>query len=814
MDSKPPTNRDIREALRALSSQNNNEFSLDDSEGSMIGGKYVIETLLACEGQATVAVAFDPKLNRKVVLKLYHRNSKTSEKTRTVNEGRALASIESPHVVRCLSVEELEDDYLLVLEHIDGVNLEEHVESTSVVEANALRLFRQLILAIHSVHEKGLLHLDLKPSNAILTSNGTLKLIDFGLVVQSNTDFSFSSGTSAFMAPEVADRTDQYPVDQRTDIFGLGAVLYFLLSGCAPFEATSSKKSRELAVIGAIKPVEEFVPDVSPRLRRLCAKCLAHDPAERYSNTDELLAATDRLIGSRGKRVWMFATIALVALTVAIMGFVFNSKKKQDDFYEKFNALNSARATVSRLLCENKWNEAVGEQQAVVEIASHPFFQQSHNAEERMKLDCIRQVTNEFDAEQKQTLSRAFGSYGRIAKGEFIGLPDKKKELLDETRNVFHKYFPPSHYFVLHNELLRIRQLKDDKGNEFEDKQLLLKRLLELDKEFESLLCESHSKIGIIIKLQIIDVFFRLGEFEKNSQTSDFLLRTLESKSGYPGWKAADTCFSFALQEVNWDPDRSSRLLDRGLKKLKDIGFEPDTLHKYDLSRCFYWLGRIEECIRYGEACGNELANYPAFTEMRDSVLFMAYARQASEATGIEDRRRLKDKALFYFKKSESNYLEATEGLPATRGEIESNFAEAFCNLGDYRHAYDYAEQAVETYGQSSHRFFALFLCGECALKIGRIDSAKLMADRILESLDEIKKHKLTILRVKCLLFTINSDLQNMRLKGAAKTIGAMRKTVAERLQTDHGNRKFWKECNRKLDEFQLTIDQAGNKVP
>ena len=277
-------------------------------------GKFVVKRPLSGGSQSAVLLAFDPDLRREVVIKVYSPNLTRDQKSMVLEEGRALSQIKSDHVARCLSVDTLEDCPYLVLEYVAGHALDRL--SLPLESDTALEIIRQIALAVDAVHDRGILHLDLKPSNVMLADDGTIKLIDFGLAQPiSNVSFGHVSGTPAFMAPEVAEH-DVSLIDRRADIFGVGAILYYLLTGEVLFEGETREEVIRAAKECKIRPISELAPNVSPIAKQLCQKCLQKNPAERYAN----IGVLQDVLPQEGRR--RFLRRLLIAGVVAAMAFV------------------------------------------------------------------------------------------------------------------------------------------------------------------------------------------------------------------------------------------------------------------------------------------------------------------------------------------------------------------------------------------------------------------------------------------------------------------------------------------------------------
>ena len=260
-------------------------------------GKYSVQRILGCQGQATLILAIDPHLRRQVVLKLYHAGVSGQHRIRLVNEGRALARLGHENVAACHGIEEFNDHFFLVLEYVEGQSLQNYLEGRSPMPGEMAAIVSQIASGLHHVHEAGLIHGDLKPANVMVKDDGTVKLIDFGLVQTVLSESADGSGTPAYMAPErLGDNADQ--VDQRSDIFSAGAILYEMLVGEPPFAATTNQECRELARRGEIEAVKSRNPAAPDKLADICTQCLAIDPAARFASGEELAFAIDSSMAS------------------------------------------------------------------------------------------------------------------------------------------------------------------------------------------------------------------------------------------------------------------------------------------------------------------------------------------------------------------------------------------------------------------------------------------------------------------------------------------------------------------------------------
>jgi serine/threonine protein kinase len=236
--------------------------------------------------------AEDTKLKRNVALKFLPseltRDNKA--KARFIQEAQAAAVLNHPHICTVYEVDESDDQTFIAMEFIEGQTLKDKIEAGPLEIDEAIDIASQVAEGLGEAHKKGIVHRDIKPANIMLTEKGQAKIMDFGLAKLSwgadLTKPSMIMGTVAYMSPEQARGE---PVDHRTDIWSLGAMLYEMLAGEKPFQ-----KSQEHALIHAIlneKPESLITarPDIPRTIERSVLKALEKDPARRYQNTAELL---------------------------------------------------------------------------------------------------------------------------------------------------------------------------------------------------------------------------------------------------------------------------------------------------------------------------------------------------------------------------------------------------------------------------------------------------------------------------------------------------------------------------------------------
>ena len=272
-------------------------------------------------GQATTYLARDRALQRLVVLKRYHGVASSGRREAVLNEGRALARIRSPFVAPCYGVETRGDEIDLVVEYVPGRPLTELTADERADIRRCARLVEQVAGGLAEVHACGLLHRDIKPQNIILGDDGVPRLVDFGLAVPVASEaLQEVSGSPRYMAPEQA-RGQGERVDARTDVYGLGAVLYYLLTGQPPHDGKTLIEILEQARDAPIVPPRRINPRVPRALERVCLKAMAADPQSRFQSADALRRALRRYLLTRRVAPVLGAAAVLLALLVPAWAF-------------------------------------------------------------------------------------------------------------------------------------------------------------------------------------------------------------------------------------------------------------------------------------------------------------------------------------------------------------------------------------------------------------------------------------------------------------------------------------------------------------
>ncbi len=278
--------------------------------------KYQVIRCVGQGGQSLALLAFDPDLKRLVVIKLYHAAKQAAARQSILDEGRTLSLIDSPNVVRCYAVDRHDDAPYLVLEYIPGSNLADLLAAGPLPVQQAIKLGIGLAKGLETIHATGLVHRDIKPGNIVVTNQGTPKWIDFGIASSSlQTQQQQRQGTPRYYSPEQARGTWEQ-VDQRSDLFGFGAVLYEMLSGLPIYDGEERDELVRQALAGEIRPLNELRPDVPLELHALCMQCLAKYPLQRPASARIVVEELQKLRAPQRGRSSRLLVIAATLLLV------------------------------------------------------------------------------------------------------------------------------------------------------------------------------------------------------------------------------------------------------------------------------------------------------------------------------------------------------------------------------------------------------------------------------------------------------------------------------------------------------------------
>ncbi|MBA2569119.1 MAG: serine/threonine protein kinase [Actinobacteria bacterium] len=271
--------------------------------GQLIAGRYELHELVGSGGMSNVFRAHDRLLERSVAIKVLHEQFSADEDyvERFRREARSVAQLAHPNIVTVIDRGEEDGRQYIVFEYVEGANLKGLVANGALPVEQALRYGLQIAGALDFAHKRGLVHRDVKPQNVLLNEEGEPKVTDFGIArsldVQGVTQTGTVLGTSDYIAPEQA-RGQR--VDQKTDIYSLGIVLYELLTGEVPYEGDNFVAVAMQHVNGPIPSVLDRRRDVPVRLDHAVERAMAKDPEDRFESMEELIDELERCLGELG----------------------------------------------------------------------------------------------------------------------------------------------------------------------------------------------------------------------------------------------------------------------------------------------------------------------------------------------------------------------------------------------------------------------------------------------------------------------------------------------------------------------------------
>ena len=261
----------------------------------MIGkqvGRYQIQEQLGQGGMGVVYKALDPRLDRTIALKFLPNDYATDEdaRQRFIHEARAASALDHPNICTIHDIGESDDGRTFIaMAYYEGQTLKERLRDGALPVEESTAIVLQIAEGLSRAHKKGIVHRDIKPANIFLTEDGLVKILDFGIAKMRDVDLTRTGstmGTVAYMSPEQARGE---AVDQRTDIWSLGVILYEMLAGRRPFQASFSEAMIYSILHEEITPLSDLVGPIDHNLERIVRKTLTKELSGRYADMNALL---------------------------------------------------------------------------------------------------------------------------------------------------------------------------------------------------------------------------------------------------------------------------------------------------------------------------------------------------------------------------------------------------------------------------------------------------------------------------------------------------------------------------------------------
>jgi serine/threonine protein kinase/Tol biopolymer transport system component len=323
---------------------------------------YTVVEKLGEGGMGVVYKARDTHLDRFVALKVLppDRVNNEERKRRFIQEAKAASALNHPNIVTIYDIATDQNTTFIAMEFVPGKTLAEAIPRQGLALAPVLHYAVQIADGLTRAHQASIIHRDLKPGNIMISDDGRVRILDFGLAkladpsIESNdatrtlasnsapkTHEGMVVGTAAYMSPEQAEgRT----VDRRTDIFSFGVLLYEMLTGRRPFLGQSRLQTLSAIVNESPRPLSETVPPVPVELERLVDRCLRKDPNRRWQNmadvrialldlkeesdSGRLTASSPRIAAKPARKRWLYAAAAVI-IVAAVAGWLLRSREPQ-----------------------------------------------------------------------------------------------------------------------------------------------------------------------------------------------------------------------------------------------------------------------------------------------------------------------------------------------------------------------------------------------------------------------------------------------------------------------------------------------------
>ncbi|HEX7311911.1 MAG TPA: Stk1 family PASTA domain-containing Ser/Thr kinase [Gaiellaceae bacterium] len=275
----------------------------DQLLNTLFDGRYRIMRKLGSGGMANVYLAEDQELGRRVAIKILNDRHAGDDQfvARFRNEAKNAASLSHPNIVSIYDRGEAEGTYYIAMEYLDGKSLKELIlERGPAPVSVAVDYARQILAALRFAHRNGLVHRDIKPHNVLVDGEGHVKVTDFGIAragASQMTEEGSIIGTAQYLSPEQARGTQ---VDQTSDLYSLGIVLYEMLTGAVPFTGDSPVEIAMKHLSATPEALSTRRADIPHALDMVVLRALAKDPAARYQSADEMDADLERVARGLG----------------------------------------------------------------------------------------------------------------------------------------------------------------------------------------------------------------------------------------------------------------------------------------------------------------------------------------------------------------------------------------------------------------------------------------------------------------------------------------------------------------------------------
>jgi serine/threonine-protein kinase len=265
-------------------------------------GRYEVVEKIGAGGMATVHLAHDPYMKRKVAIKLLPKAMTFAPefRTRFEREAEFIAALEHPCIVPVYDFGYHDDQPYIVMRYLSGGSLKDLIEESGPLDLrDAAALMERMASALDEAHGQGMIHRDFKPHNILIDRKGETFLADFGLARIASeagmTSANFITGTPAYLSPEQI--YGEAPIDHRVDVYAMGITLFEMLSGQPPYQDDEPTRLMMKHVLDPVPQLTKVVPDAPVEVEQMLVKAMAKDPNQRYQSAGEFSAAINATSG-------------------------------------------------------------------------------------------------------------------------------------------------------------------------------------------------------------------------------------------------------------------------------------------------------------------------------------------------------------------------------------------------------------------------------------------------------------------------------------------------------------------------------------
>lgn len=271
---------------------------MDKNIGRKLDGRYEITELIGVGGMAEVYKGIDVIDNKTVAIKILKKEYAENEEflRRFRNESKAIAVLSHPNIVKIYDVGFSEKEQYIVMEYIDGITLKEYIEEEKVLTwKDTVHFVIQILRALQHAHDKGIVHRDIKPQNIMMFTDGTIKVMDFGIAKfareEGKTATDQAIGSVHYISPEQASGN---VTDAKSDIYSVGAMMYEMLTGRKPFDSDNPVAIAVMHMHDIPERPRAVNPDIPDGLEEIVLRAMEKAPEDRYQTTAEMIADIEK----------------------------------------------------------------------------------------------------------------------------------------------------------------------------------------------------------------------------------------------------------------------------------------------------------------------------------------------------------------------------------------------------------------------------------------------------------------------------------------------------------------------------------------